>query len=84
MPRQQRIYLFAILISMAVGAVFGLLPRNWIEQRLGLDPDGGSGLLESLLIFIPNTIAAGIAIDKQSLQSSCPGSHPSTSGCSTH
>ena len=61
MPRRQRIYLLAVFISIAVGAVFGLLPRNWIEQCSGLDPDGGSGLLESLISALI-AIAVGIAI----------------------
>jgi hypothetical protein len=60
--RLQRICAIAISISLAIGVVFGLLPRNWIELRLGFDPDGGSGWVESLLIFIPIAIAAGIVI----------------------
>jgi hypothetical protein len=62
MTRQQRVYVFAVFVSIAAGTMFSLLPRNWIELRLGSDPDGGSGLLESLLISIPIVIAAGIAI----------------------
>jgi hypothetical protein len=47
---------------VSVGIVFVFLPRNWIELRLGIDPDGGSGLVELLLILIPVALAVSTAI----------------------
>lgn len=62
MTRWQRLCTIAVRISVAVGIVFGFLPRNWIELLLGIYPDGGSGLVELLLVSIPVAIAVGIAI----------------------
>jgi hypothetical protein len=62
MTTGQRLSAISVPLAVAVGIVMGFLPRNWIELRLGIDPDGGSGLLESLLISIPIAIAVGIAI----------------------
>jgi hypothetical protein len=59
MSRWQRLCSVAVPISLAVGIAFDFLPRNWIELRLGVDPDGGNGLLESLLILLP--IAAAVS-----------------------
>jgi hypothetical protein len=52
----------AALISAVTGIAFDVLPRNWIELWLGIDPDGGNAALESLLISLPVAIAAGIAV----------------------
>jgi hypothetical protein len=62
MTRWQRACAIALLISAAFGILFGFLPRNWIESVLGLDPDGGSGMLESLFIAVPAAIAVGSAV----------------------
>jgi hypothetical protein len=58
----QRLCSIVVPISVIIGIVFGFLPRNWIELRLGIDPDGGSGLLELLLILIPVALAVCTAI----------------------
>jgi hypothetical protein len=62
MTRWQRRCMTAVSISVAVGIMFGVLPRNWIELRLGIEPDGGSGLLELLFASIPIAAAAPVAI----------------------
>jgi hypothetical protein len=62
MSRWQRLCSIVVPISVAVGLVFGFLPRNWIELRLGFHPDGGSGLFELVLILIPVAIAVCTAI----------------------
>lgn len=62
MSRWQRLCSIVVPISVAIGFVFGILPRNWIELRLGFDPDGGSGLFELLLILIPVAIAVCSAV----------------------
>lgn len=62
MSRWQRLCSIVVPISVAIGLVFGFLPRNWIELRLGFDPDGGSGLFELLVILIPVAIAVCSAV----------------------
>jgi len=62
MTRWQRLCSIVVPISVSIGIVFGFLPRNWIELRLGIDPDGGSGLIELLLILIPVALAVSTAI----------------------
>jgi hypothetical protein len=62
MTRWQRICTITVSISVAVGIMFGLLPRTWIELRLGVDPDGGDGSLECLLAAILISIGLAFAI----------------------
>jgi hypothetical protein len=62
MTRWQRLCSIVVSVSVAIGIVFGFLPRNWIELRLGIAPDGGTGLLELLLILIPVALAVCAAI----------------------
>lgn len=51
---------FITLILLTTGIVFWTLPDRWIESQLRLNPDGGSGLLELLLVVIP--IVVGVVL----------------------
>lgn len=51
---------FIALISLTTGIVFWTLPDRWIESQLHISPDGGSGVLELLLVAIP--IVASIVL----------------------
>ena len=62
MTRVQVICAIAAPFSVAVGIMFGVLPRNWIELGLGFDPDGASGFLELLLTIVPVAIGLGLAM----------------------
>jgi len=62
MMRWQSNYTIAAVISLAVGLTYALLPPDWIELRLGVDPDGGNGLLEALVVFVILAIALAFAI----------------------
>jgi len=62
MMRWQSNYTIAAVISLAVGLTYALLPRDWIELRLGVDPDGGNGLLEALVVFGAFAIALAFAV----------------------
>lgn len=53
MQRLQRLSVIAVLISGTCGILFAILPDHWIETTFGVEPDGGSGLLELFLIFVP-------------------------------
>ena len=48
------------LISLTIGIVFWTLPDRWIESQLRISPDGGSGVLELVLVVIP--IVAGVVV----------------------
>ena len=61
MMRWKHVCLIAAPVFLVIGMLCALLPRNWIELQLGIDPDGGSGLVEFLLVFTPLAIAAGAA-----------------------
>jgi ABC-type transport system involved in cytochrome c biogenesis permease subunit len=43
----------AALVLVAGGIVLSFFPQDWIETLWSFDPDGGSGLLESLLVAVP-------------------------------
>ena len=43
-----------------LGVAFAALDKEWIEENLGFEPDGGNGALELLLAVVP--IAVGIGL----------------------
>jgi len=45
-------------LLIALGLIFAVLPKQWIEEVLGFEPDAGSGLLEFALASIPIIIGA--------------------------
>jgi hypothetical protein len=59
MTQWKRSSTIVLPLCAAAGILFGLLPRTWIEFRLGIDPDGGSGLFELLLAALPIAIGLG-------------------------
>lgn len=44
------------------GLLMALLPKTWLEQRLGVEPDAGSGLVELLLVAGPLALGLGLAL----------------------
>lgn len=53
MSRWLRLPSTAITAFLLLALVFSVLPHTWIEFTFGVDPDGGSGALELLLIIVP-------------------------------
>jgi hypothetical protein len=47
-------------ILVGVGVLLALLPKDWIEETFGFEPDAGNGMLELALILIP--IVLGVAL----------------------
>ncbi len=55
---KSRVTLGIALVMAGLG--FAILPKAWIEERFGFEPDGGNGALELLLTAIP--IAIGVVL----------------------
>jgi apolipoprotein N-acyltransferase len=43
-----------------IGVLFAVLPKDWIEETFGIEPDAGNGLLELAFVLVP--IAVGLAL----------------------
>ena len=41
------------IAMVMVGLGLAILPKAWVEERFGFEPDGGNGVLELLLTAIP-------------------------------
>jgi hypothetical protein len=50
------------LIAAGVGIMFASLPQEWIEWRLGFDPDVGDGVAERLLVAVLLAIGVALAV----------------------
>ncbi|HWY53091.1 MAG TPA: hypothetical protein VNZ03_01430 [Terriglobales bacterium] len=61
MQRLQRLSVIAVL-SGACGILLAILPDHWIETTFGVEPDGGGGLLELFLIFVPAVLCVALVI----------------------
>jgi hypothetical protein len=48
-------------IVVAVGILAAFLPKQWIEELMGIAPDGGSGFFELLFVVVPIAIGFGAA-----------------------
>jgi hypothetical protein len=58
LARDKAMWLATALV--VAGVLFASLPKAWIEDTLGFEPDGGSGALE--LVLVVSLVGAGIAI----------------------
>jgi hypothetical protein len=45
-------------LLIAAGIVVAALPKDWIEETFGVDPDAGSGFLELLIALVPVLVGA--------------------------
>jgi len=52
------------LISLTIGIVFWTLPDRWIESHLRISPDGGSGVLELVLVVIPIVLIGAAKLEE--------------------
>ena len=58
------IYLLAVPLYVMFALALPVFSRTWIESVFAVDPDGGSGLVELLLVFVPIAISIAVAADK--------------------
>lgn len=54
------VVLGALLI--VIGLALSVLPKDWIEQTFAVDPDGGNGALELLLVLVPIVLGAALLV----------------------
>ena len=54
-----RIRLIAGAVLILIGGGFALLSKEWIEETLGFEPDGGNGALELAFVLVP--VGIGVA-----------------------
>ena len=47
-------------ILVVVGILFAALPKDWVEQTFGVEPDGGNGFVELLIVLVPIVIGAAL------------------------
>ena len=55
-----RIRLIAGAVLILIGVGFALLSKEWIEETLGFEPDGGNGALELAFVLVP--VGIGVAL----------------------
>ncbi len=47
-------------LLVLVGVLFAVLPKDWIEETFGVEPDAGSGVLEVAFVLVP--VALGLLL----------------------
>ena len=62
MDRTNRIKLTVAVVLIAFGILAATLPKRWIEETLGFEPDGGNGVVELGLAVVPLAIGATLAL----------------------
>jgi hypothetical protein len=62
MDRTNRIKLIVGSVLIIFGILAAGLPKRWIEETFGFEPDGGNGLVELALAAIPLAIGAALAV----------------------
>ena len=62
MDRSIRLRLIIAVALVTLGILFVALPKDWIEEVLHFEPDGGNGAIELLLAVVPTTAGLGLAI----------------------
>ena len=60
MSRAARIQLVVGVILVVVGILLATLPKDWMEETFGVEPDGGNGFVELLLFIVP--VVVGVAL----------------------
>jgi hypothetical protein len=62
MKRSNKIGLTIGTALIVFGILMAALPKQWIEETLGFEPDGGNGMLELALAVVPLAIGATMVV----------------------
>jgi hypothetical protein len=62
MSRWLRLSSIAVPVTVFLGLFLSVLPRTWIESTFAVDSDGGSGVLELMLVSVPVPLAIAFAV----------------------
>jgi apolipoprotein N-acyltransferase len=63
--RAARIQLAVGMVLVVMGVLFATLPKDWIEETLGFEPDAGNGSFELLIVLVP--LVLGVALIARAL-----------------
>jgi hypothetical protein len=58
--RVERLSLLLAGVLVVGGVLFAALPKDWIEETFGVEPDAGNGRLELAIVVVP--IVLGVAL----------------------
>jgi hypothetical protein len=56
MTRPNRIKAIVGGLLIVVGVLLAVLPKDWIEETFGVEPDAGSGVLELAFVLVPTLV----------------------------
>lgn len=62
MGRANRMKFVVAVVLIAFSVVAAALPKEWIEETLGFEPDGGNGLVELAIAVVPFTIGVFLVV----------------------
>lgn len=62
MGRTNRMRLVIAAALIAFSVVAAALPKEWIEETFGFEPDGGNGLIELAIAVVPFTTGVVLAL----------------------
>jgi hypothetical protein len=60
--RVERLSLLLAAVLVVVGVLFAALPKDWIEETFGVEPDGGNGRLELAIVVVPIVLGVVLAV----------------------
>ena len=58
----ERLTLVLAGLLVLAGVLLAALPKDWIEQTVGLEPDAGNGLVELAMVLVPVVLGGALAV----------------------
>jgi len=47
-------------LLIVIGVLFGVLPKDWVEETVSVEPDAGNGALELAFVLLPIAIGGAL------------------------